>query len=81
MSDTAKGKVTAALAMGACCGLSMAIAFGLVAFSSTLLVGGIAVAVVIGCVVFMVVFGHRHQHDTQDTERPTGSAQPEGIRR
>lgn len=81
MSDTAKGRVAAALAMGACCGLSMAIALGIVAFSSTLLVGGIAVAVVIGCVVFMVAVGHRHQHDTKDTEPPTRSAQPEGSRR
>lgn len=81
MLDTAKGKITAALAMMACCGLSMAIALGVVAFSSTLLIGGVAVAVAIGCVVFMLAFGHRHPQGTKDTGPPTRSTKREEIRR
>ena len=77
MLDTAKGKLAAALAMVACCGLSMTIALGLVAFSSTLLIGGAAVAIAIGCVIFMAAFGHRHHHQTNDTEPQTRSTQPE----
>lgn len=77
MLDTAKGKLAAALAMVACCGLSMAIALGLVAFSSMLVIGGTAIAVAIGCVIFMVAFGHRHHHRVNDTEPQTRSTQPE----
>ena len=77
MLDTAKGRLAAALAMVACCGLSMAIALGIVAFSSTLLIGGTAIAVAIGCVVFMMAFGHRHHHQTNDTGPQTRSTQPE----
>lgn len=76
--DTVKGKVAAALAMVACCGLSMAVALGVVAFSSTLLIGGVAVAVALGCVVFMVALGHRHHHNSSDAE-PTRNAQPEAA--
>lgn len=68
MLDTMKGKFAAALAMVACCGLSMAIALGLVAFSSTLLIGGVAVSVAVGCVVFMMAFGHRHHGSATDVE-------------
>lgn len=77
MLDTAKGKLAAALAMVACCGLSMAIALGLVAFSSTLVIGGTAIAVAIGCVIFMVAFGHRHHHQANDTEPQARSTPPE----
>lgn len=59
MLDTAKGKIAAIAAMAACCGLSMAVALGLVAFGSTWIIGGIAVAVAAGCVVFMLAIGHR----------------------
>ncbi len=62
MLDSARGKIVAAIGMMACCGLSMAIAIGLIAFTSTLVISGLAVAIAIGCVAFMLVFGHRHQH-------------------
>lgn len=62
MLDSVRGKIGAAVAMMACCGLSMAIALGLIAFSSTLVIAGLAVAIAIGCVVFMLTFGHRHHH-------------------
>ncbi len=68
MLDSAKGKFAAALAMVACCGLSMAIALGLIAFSSTLLISGLAVAVAIGCVVFMMAFGHQHHRNDHAAE-------------
>ena len=79
--DTVKGKIAAALAMVACCGLSMAIALGLVAFSSTLVIGGIAVAVATGCVVFMVAFGHGHRNHRNHTELPAGDASRERVDR
>lgn len=60
MIDSVRGKIVAAFAMMACCGLAMAVALGVIAFSSTLVVSGFAVA--IGCIVFMLAFGHRHQH-------------------
>lgn len=63
MLDSARGKIVAALGMVACCGLSMAIAIGLIAFSSTLVISGLAVAVALGCIAFMLAFGHhRHGH-------------------
>ncbi len=72
MIDSVKGKVAAALAMVACCGLSMAVALGLIAISSTLLFSGVGVAVAIGCIFFMFVVGHRHHHGLGDAapERP-----------
>lgn len=75
MLDTVKGKFAAALAMVACCGLSMAIALGLVAFSSTLLIGGVAIAVAVGCVVFMMAFGHRHHRPATDVEAPVSNTE------
>ncbi len=72
MLDSARGKIAAALAMVTCCGLSMAIALGLIAFSSTLVISGLAVAIAIGCVAFMVVLGHHrrphHQHHETSSE-------------
>lgn len=79
MLDTMKGKFAAALAMVACCGLSMAIALGLVAFSSTLLIGGVAVAVAVGCVVFMMAFGHRHH--TTDVQPPVSNTELDAASR
>jgi uncharacterized membrane protein YdfJ with MMPL/SSD domain len=62
MLDSARGKMVAALAMMACCGLSMAIAIGVIAFSSTMVISGLAVAVAVGCIAFMMAFGHQHRH-------------------
>lgn len=70
MLDSARGKIVAAIGMVACCGLSMAIAIGLIAFSSTLVISGLAVAIALGCIAFMLVFGHhRHgHHGSHETE-------------
>ncbi len=66
MLESAKGKIVAAVGMVACCGLSMAVALGLIAFTSTWVISGVAVAVLVGCVAFMVVIGHGHRgHDAQ----------------
>ncbi len=63
MSESAGGRIAAAVAMVTCCGSSMAIALGIVAFSSTLVVWGLAVAVGVGCVVFTTTLRHRrHRH-------------------
>lgn len=70
MLDSARGKIVAAVGMMTCCGVSMAIALGLVAFSSTLVISGLAIAVAIGCVVFMLAFGHRHQHNGESKATP-----------
>lgn len=62
MLDSALGKIVAGLGMMACCGLSMALAVGLIAFSSAQVVSGLAVAVALGCVAFTMALGHRHHH-------------------
>ena len=63
MLDSAPLQRNLALGKVACCGLSMAIAIGLIAFSSTLVISGLAVAVALGCIAFMLAFGHhRHGH-------------------
>jgi len=62
--DTLKGRIAAMFAMAACCFTAMAVALGVVAISSTLLIGGLAVAIAATCVLFMVVMmgGHGHAH-------------------
>ena len=68
MVDSARGKLLAVLGMMACCGLSMAIALGLIAFSSALVISGLGVAVAFGCVAFMLAFGHRHHQHRREPE-------------
>lgn len=70
MLDSVKGKVFAALGMVACCGLSMAVALGLIVFSSTWVISGVVVAVAAGCVVFMILFGHGRRHDHAESVKP-----------
>lgn len=79
MLDSARGKIVAAIGMVACCGLSMAIAIGLIAFSSTLVISGLAVAIAFGCIAFMLVFGHhRHgQHRAHETDAVHGATPAE----
>jgi len=62
--DTLKGRIAAMFAMAACCFTAMAVALGVVAISSALLVGGLAVAIAATCVLFMVVMmkGQGHHH-------------------
>jgi len=68
MFETARARIAAVVAMATCCGLSMALALGLVAFSSTLLAAGTAVAIVVGCLVFMAFAGHsRRSRQTATT--------------
>jgi predicted anti-sigma-YlaC factor YlaD len=74
VSQTVQGKAVAAVAMVTCCGLSMAIALGIVVISSTLLVGAIAATVAAGCVLFMLALGHRHGgHSDDNGPRDVGS--------
>lgn len=70
MFENARGKIAAVVAMAACCGLSMALALGLIAFSSTAVVAGVAIAVVVGCLAFMTVVGRSRHHD--ETARTSG---------
>lgn len=49
-------------------------ALGVVAVSSTLLVGGIAVAAGLGCVVAMVALGHGRSHDTRSSNAETDAS-------
>jgi len=62
--DSLKGRIAAMFAMAACCFTAMAVALGVVAISSTFLIGGLAVAIAATCVLFMVVMmkGHGHTH-------------------
>lgn len=60
--DASVRRIGAAVGMMACCGLSMAVAVGLLAFTSSLVVVGLAAVIAIGCVVFMALPGQGHSH-------------------
>jgi len=64
--DTLKGRVAAMFAMAACCFTAMAVALGVVAISSTFLIGGLAVAIAATCVLFMVVMMKGHGHSDRE---------------
>jgi len=63
-------RFVAAVGMIGCCGLSMAVAVGVVAVTSSLALVGAAVAVAVACVVLMTLMGHRHLNHARS--RPAG---------
>lgn len=79
MCESAEVRLGAAGAMVACCGLSMAIAVGLVTFSSTLLLGAAAAAIAVACVVFVVATGHRRDDQAADPELTSFEMQAGGA--
>lgn|GEM_PF-2495554 len=63
--DKLRGRIAAMFAMAACCVTAMAVALGVIAITSKVVIGGLAVAVAASCVLFMLVMmkGHGHRHD------------------